>query len=177
VSDKPRAAFSFSPDPPQENTPVVFTNNSIGAVRYVWFFGDGESITMQTLGSVSHIYNETNTFSAILVAINISGCTDTATKVIQSKISPLLDVPNAFTPNNDGINDWVTVRGFGITKMDWKIYNRWGVLVFQTNDRTRGWDGRYKGTVQPAEVYHYVLDVEYSDNTRYQKRGDITLLR
>jgi gliding motility-associated-like protein len=61
--------------------------------------------------------------------------------------------------------------------MTWRIYNRWGALVFETSDRTQGWDGTYKGSIQPKEVYHYVLDVEYANNTKFQKRGDITLLR
>jgi gliding motility-associated-like protein len=88
-----------------------------------------------------------------------------------------LDIPNAFTPNGDGINDKVFVRGFGISKLTWRIYNRWGELVFETNDRTQGWDGTFKGARQPKEVYHYTLSVQYSDNTRHEKKGDITLLR
>ena len=89
---------------------------------------------------------------------------------------PIVDVPNAFTPNGDGINDKVFVRGYGITKMVWRIYNRWGVLVFQTANRLEGWDGTYKGSVQPTEVYNYVLDAEFGDKVKFQKKGDITLL-
>jgi gliding motility-associated-like protein len=92
-------------------------------------------------------------------------------------VLPLLDVPNAFTPNNDGVNDKLFVRGYGISKMRWRIYNRWGVMVFESIDRQQGWDGMYKGSMQPNEVYHYVLDVEYFDNSKSQKKGDITLLR
>jgi gliding motility-associated-like protein len=109
--------------------------------------------------------------------LNSAGCPDTTCQSLQARIIPLIDIPNAFTPNGDGINDKVFVRGFGITKMIWRIYNRWGTLVFETGDRTVGWDGTYKGSIQPNEVYHYVLDAEYSDNSKYQKRGDITLLR
>ena len=177
VADKPTAAFNFSPDPPQSNIPIRFFNLSTGAVRYKWIFGDGDEIATTSTASVTHIYNVTNTFQAMLVAINASGCADTAMRVIAAKVLPLLDVPSAFTPNSDGANDVVMVRGFGIQKMTWKIYNRWGNVVFETNNRLQGWNGKYKGTLQPAEVYHYTLDVEYSDNTRYQKLGDITLLR
>jgi gliding motility-associated-like protein len=177
VSDKPRAAFTYSPQPPQENTPVQFINNSTGAEKYIWNFGDEESLSTSSPAPVQHIYNETNTFNAELVAINIYGCPDTARAIIQARVSPLLDVPSAFTPNGDGINDQVTIRGFGIAKMTWRIYNRWGGVVFETSDRHQGWDGRYKGAVLPAEVYHFTLDVEYSDKTRFQKKGDITLLR
>jgi gliding motility-associated-like protein len=177
VSGKPTASFSFTPDPPQENTAVQFINSSIGATRYIWKFGDGDTLLTRSASPVQHIYNETKLYNPCLIAINNAGCPDTACTSLQARIVPLIDVPNAFTPNGDGINDKVFVRGFGITRMAWKIYNRWGLLVFETIDRTAGWDGTYKGTVQPNEVYHYVLDVEYSDNSKFQKRGDITLLK
>ncbi|GEO10317.1 hypothetical protein SAE01_28130 [Segetibacter aerophilus] len=177
VSGKPTASFSFTPNPPLENTAVQFSNNSIGATRYIWRFGDGDTLATRSVSPVSHIYNETKQYNPCLIALNNAGCPDTVCTSLQARTSPLIDVPNAFTPNGDGINDKVFVRGFGITRLAWKIYNRWGALVFETIDRTEGWDGTYKGKVQPNEVYHYVLDVEYSDNSKFQKRGDITLLR
>jgi gliding motility-associated-like protein len=177
VSDNPTASFSFTPNPPRENTPVQFTNSSIGATRYEWNFGDGEVLKTTLAEPVQHSYNETKTYNACLIAANNFGCADTVCQDIVALMVPVLDVPNAFTPNGDGINDKVFVRGFGITKMTWRIYNRWGALVFETSDRNQGWDGTYKGGIQPKEVYHYVLDVEYANNTKHQKRGDITLLR
>ncbi|MCW3115760.1 MAG: hypothetical protein JWR18_4156 [Segetibacter sp.] len=177
VSSKPTASFTFTPNPPQENTAVRFNNNSIGATRYLWRFGDGDTLSTTSSSPVEHVYNETKLYNACLVALNNAGCPDTTCQPLQARIVPLLDVPNAFTPNGDGVNDKVFVRGFGISRMTWRIYNRWGAVVFETTDRTAGWDGTYKGSIQPNEVYHYVLDVEYSDNSKYQKRGDITLLR
>lgn len=178
VSAKPTAGFTFGPKPPQENTPTEFTNFSFGANLYKWTFGDGDSlITANRDTLIKHIYNTTGTFNVCLVAFNQFGCTDTLCQVVQSIIVPLIDVPNAFTPNGDGVNDKVTVKGYGIQKMDWRIYNRWGALVFQSNSPTVGWDGMYKGTLQPQEVYVYVLDVTFSDGTNYRKKGDITLLR
>ncbi len=177
VEDKPTASFFYVPNPPQENTPIIFTNTSINATRYLWDFGDGETLNTVNRDDVSHTYNVTDTFQAMLVAFNNSGCSDTARTFIAAKALPLLDVPNAFTPNGDGVNDRVFVRGYGIAKMTWRIYNRWGTIVFETTDRKQGWDGTYKGQVQPLEVYHYTLDVEFFDKKRYQKTGDITLLK
>jgi len=96
---------------------------------------------------------------------------------VQALIVPLVDVPNAFTPNGDGINDFIYVKGYGISKMSWKIYNRWGALIYLGNSQKTGWDGKYKGVLQPQEVYTYILDVEFTDGKKYQKRGDVTLLR
>lgn len=177
VTSKPVASFSFAPDPPQVNTAVDFSNSSIGAVRYLWKFGDGDSLLTASLATVKHIFNQTDSFNTCLVAMDLVGCPDTTCQRIAAKVLPILDVPNAFTPNGDGINDKVFVRGFGITKMLWRIYNRWGALVFESADVNEGWNGVYKGSVQPKEVYHYVLDVKYSDNSNFQKKGDITLLR
>jgi gliding motility-associated-like protein len=75
------------------------------------------------------------------------------------------------------VNDYVYVRGYGITQMTFRIYNRWGKLVFETTNRKQGWDGRYKGVLQPQDVYAYVLDVTYTGGATYRKTGDITLLR
>jgi gliding motility-associated-like protein len=176
VSGKPTAAFSYTPIPPRENTPVTLLNSSFGATRYEWQFGDGETLQTTSVAPLNHTFNATRTFRTCLIATNNFGCRDTTCQDITAKVIPLMDVPNAFTPNADGVNDKVYVRGFGISKMNWRIYNRWGTLVFQTINRNEGWDGRYKGTLQPKEVYHYVLDVEFSDGNKYQKKGDITLL-
>ncbi len=177
VSDKPTASYNFTPNPPQENTPVNFLNNSIGATHYLWQFGDSDTLSTTSQEPVSHVYNVTGNFNSCLIAINNFGCEDTACQNIVARASQLLDVPNAFTPNGDGMNDKVFVRGYGITKMTWRIYNRWGQMVFESNDRTQGWDGTYKGGIQPKEVYHYILSVQYADNTKDEKKGDITLLR
>jgi gliding motility-associated-like protein len=61
--------------------------------------------------------------------------------------------------------------------MTWKIYNRWGQLVFQTSDPDQGWDGKFRGALQPMDVFAYTLEVEFTDGTRVTKKGDITLIR
>jgi gliding motility-associated-like protein len=177
VHPVPVADFSFSPIPPQMNTPTIFTNLSTGAVRYTWYFGDGDSTVKNNADTVSHQYNVTGTFNACLVAYNQFDCTDTICKPVEALISPLLDVPNAFTPGRFGRNGVVTIAGFGIVKLTWRIYNRWGQVVFETRDRKIGWDGTYKGQLQPMDVYAYVLDAEFFDGKKVRKTGDITLIR
>lgn len=178
VSDKPTAGFTYSPTTPKENTPFEFTNLSTGATLYKWLFGDGDSVvTTKRDTLVTHIYNTTGTYNVCLIAYNVYGCTDTSCYEVQAIIVPLVDVPNAFTPNGDGVNDYVTVKGFGIQKMDWRIYNRWGQLIYRSGSTKTGWDGRYNGTLQPQEVYVYILDITFTDGTNYRKKGDITLLR
>lgn len=170
----PTANFSWTPNPPKENTITFFNNLSIGANRYLWDFGDGES---STLTNPSHQYNATGTYQATLYAFNIADCVDSITLDVPILIVPLLDVPNAFTPGKFGKNATVKVEGFGIGKMNWRIYNRWGQVVFATADRHQGWDGTFKGALQPMDVYTYTLDVEFTDGQKLRKTGDISLLR
>ncbi|HWK04065.1 MAG TPA: PKD domain-containing protein [Puia sp.] len=178
LQGKPTAAFTFVPVPPVPNTPTVFTNGSSpDAIRFVWLFGDGASTTKLTRDTVIHQYNKTDTFQACLVAFNQAGCADTICHPVAVIINPLLDVPNAFTPGRFGVNGIVKVVGFGITHMVFRIYNRWGQMVFQSNDPYIGWDGTYKGVLQPMDVYAYTLEAEYSDGTHASKKGDITLIR
>ncbi len=174
VSSIPTALFSFSPVPALENTAIDFVSRSIGATSFFWDFGDGETSTKE---NPSHLFNESKTFNVCLIAINDAGCTDTICQPVTAKIIPLLDVPNAFTPGKFGVNGIVKVAGYGIAKMDWKIYNRWGQVVFATSNRTAGWDGTFKGALQAMDVYTYTLDVEFTDGKKLRKTGDITLLR
>lgn len=102
---------------------------------------------------------------------------DSITQDVPIIVKPLFDVPNAFTPGRFGENAIIKVRGFGIGTMNWKIYNRWGQVVFSSTSKDLGWDGTFKGALQPMDVYTYVLDVEFTDGKKARKTGDITLLR
>jgi gliding motility-associated-like protein len=177
VFDTPTALASFTPVPPLVNTPTVFSNSSLNAVRYKWLFGDGDSTETNSLQSVTHQYNATGTFDALLIAFNQAGCSDTLPMRVSSIIEPLAGVPSAFTPLSRDENSVVFVRGFGIAKMQFIIYNRWGQKVFETNSQKFGWDGKLKGVVQPMDVYVYTLSIEFTDGQKYSKKGDITLIR
>ena len=108
---------------------------------------------------------------------NAEGCTDTVCHPVPALINPLLDVPNAFTPGRFGTNAIVKVVGYGIVHMTWRIYNRWGQVVFQSDDPNVGWDGYYRGVMQPMDVYAYTLEADFSNGTHATKKGDITLIR
>jgi gliding motility-associated-like protein len=177
VHGGPTAAFTTTPQPPEYNVPTVFHNNSLDATHYTWYFGDNDTADKKTADTVVHQYQLTGTFNACLVAYNQFGCADTACQDVQSLINPLLDVPNAFTPGRFGENSIITVKGFGIVSMNWKIYNRYGQLVFQSNTPYQGWDGTFNGVPQPIGVYAYTLEATFDDGTKTTKRGDITLIR
>nr|HQU56771.1 gliding motility-associated C-terminal domain-containing protein [Chitinophagaceae bacterium] len=124
-----------------------------------------------------HQYNSTGTFNACLIAYNQIGCSDTICKDVEALIEPLVDVPTAFTPQSGDINSILYVKGFGIGKMTFTIWNRWGQKVFESNNINQGWDGKVKGVLQPMDVYVYTLQAEFTDGKKLTKKGDITLIR
>jgi gliding motility-associated-like protein len=113
------------------------------------------------------------------VTVTIDGCTGTDS--IEVKNDCYMDVPNAFTPNNDGINDYFLPRprlAKGLTTFKMDIYNRWGQLVFSSeNVEGRGWDGRMNGVDQPEGVYVYVIDATFRDGQMEHRQGNVTLMR
>ncbi len=179
VSPIPIASFDYTPRAStQPNQFFQFTNLSIGATQYQWNMGDGKSfITNKIDTAIRYIFPATAKYSVCLFASNAAGCIAKKCEDIDAIVDPLFNVPNAFSPNGDGVNDRIFVRGFGIAKMTWKIFNRWGSLVYIGTDQFQGWDGRFNGKLQPQEVYNYTLEIEFSSKERVTQTGDITLLR
>ncbi|MGH1339485.1 MAG: PKD domain-containing protein [Aureispira sp.] len=104
---------------------------------------------------------------------------DSVTVLIRQPIcgAPLVFVPSAFSPDNDGNNDILTVDGNNIASMTLQIYNRWGTLVFETNDQSIGWDGTHQGAALPPDVYGYYLQCTCDGGDSALLKGNITLLR
>jgi len=85
-------------------------------------------------------------------------------------------IPNIFSPNSDGQNDVLYVRGDGIQQLELIIYNRWGEIVFKSTDQAKGWDGTYKGAKVEAGAYSYILKAEFSGNVTKKLNGTITVV-
>jgi gliding motility-associated-like protein len=116
-----------------------------------------------------------------LLVENTLGCTtlDSILIVIKEPICglPVVFIPNAFSPDGDGHNDVLLVNGNNITSMTLSVYNRWGERVFETNDQMIGWDGNFKGSALPPDVYGYYLQCVCDDGSVLRTKGNITLLR
>ena len=152
---------------------ISFTNLSIGYDEFIWNFGDGNTNFIEV--DPIHFYESINTFTPCLI-VNNQNCADTICKDITIDFIPLIGVPNAFSPNNDGVNDIIYVEGEGIVNLNFTIYNRWGEIVFETDNQREGWDGIYKGVLQEMEVYTYVVNAILIDNSNQILKGNITLL-
>lgn len=175
VESTPTARFRHQPIIPVTNDPITFTNQSINATSYTWDFGDETYSQLQT--PEPKFYRRTGTYIVCLQARNKIGCVDTVCRPVDADVYPLADLPKAFSPNDDGSNDILYVRGAGIEELDLKIYNRWGEVVFHTTQVENGWDGKYKGKEQPVEAYGFVMNVTFIDGTTFYKKGNVTLLR
>ncbi|HMO41568.1 MAG TPA: gliding motility-associated C-terminal domain-containing protein [Saprospiraceae bacterium] len=112
---------------------------------------------------------------------NEAGCTATASaQVVVINLAcedPFVFIPDAFTPNGDGVNDVFSVRGRNIDELYFAVYNRWGQLVFETRTLSRGWDGSYRGQELPPDVYGYYAEVRCFDGSIFRQRGNVTLIR
>jgi gliding motility-associated-like protein len=176
VRPAPTAFFEYEPKTPITNMPTRFINKSSpNSIAYLWDFGDGGSSDEK---HPVHQYRRTDgRFQVCLTVISAEGCADTFCREVEADIRPLVDVPSAFSPNGDGNNDILYVRGGAIERIHFRIFNRWGELVFETTDINIGWDGTYKGVEQEMEVYAYTLTAHFTNGTTAYKQGNITLLR
>jgi gliding motility-associated-like protein len=94
------------------------------------------------------------------------------------KDTALFSAPNAFMPNGSDENRILYVKGKGIKQLlEFNIYNRWGNLVFQSNDLSIGWDGKFKGKDQPIDTYIYTITIETMSGQRLTKKGSVLLIR
>ena len=170
----PRADFIYEPIIPIPNEPIKFTNRSADATNYFWAFGDGSS---SELVDPTHLYKRTGRYKVCLEASNQQGCINQTCKLVDAEIYPAIDVLTGFSPNGDGSNDVLYVRGAAIETLSFKVYNRWGEKVFETNDITQGWDGNFKGKPQEIKAYAWTLDATFVDGTSVHRTGNVTLLR
>lgn len=170
----PEADFTFSPNPTAVFTPTYFTDESFDAAEWYWEFGDGFTSTEE---NPIHIYPIAGIFEVCLTVTNEFGCESKICDTIIIEEISILDVPNAFSPNGDGVNDIFIPLNYGLSNFEFKIYNRWGELIFISTDPVKGWNGIYNGVEQELDVYVYVVSGKGLDNVDYFKQGNFTLVR
>lgn len=153
---------------------IQFINASLFANTFQWNFGDGSSSTQQ---EPEHFFDGVGTYPITMIANNQYGCADTVTMEITIHPEHTLYVPNAFTPDGDGLNDVFSALGSHIEEFEMMIFNRWGEMIFQTNSMTYGWDGTFKGDVVKEDVYVYKIKYKTNESEVLSKEGHITLLK
>lgn len=182
VYPTPIAQYAVSPDPGSILTPLVyFQNESQDFTKWIWKFGDGSDSDSINL-SPSHFYQSDNagSYYSSLFVYNQYGCWDST--YVRVDINPEFTfyIPNAFSPENgDGINDFFTGYGIGIDKFEMWIFDRWGEKLFYTDDITKGWDGKAKGSEIKVKNDVYVWKVKIKDvlGKWHDYIGHVTVLK
>jgi len=174
IVDKPIAEFSLGVDNIVVKKPVDFINESTGAVSYYWEF-DNNDYSTETNPSTTY-YNE-GEVTVMLVAENAAGCVDTVYHTYYVNPEMLFFVPNAFSPNGDGKNDYFFGDGVGVQDYEMRIFNRWGEMIFISYSQRETWDGRVNGIIAPNGVYVWKVFLKGFDGTDYKKTGHVSLLR
>lgn len=171
------ADFTFTPDVGIAPANISFTSTGFGGQNYSWTFGDGN---FGTGNPTSNTYLSPGTYSITLVANSGAPdfCVDSITKTIVIKEPSKVTIPNVFTPNSDGENDFFFAVSEGLEIEVMKIFNRWGRVVFEWDIVGGKWDGKTSGGAESAEgVYYYVFRGVGFDKVIYEEHGSVTLIR
>lgn len=175
VKTYPEASFTVTP---VENVPIElhqanfqFTNSSAGANTYKWDFGDG---THAAIANASHQYQDPGNYTVTLYAINDIGCEDSSIRkflmIIPDKV---LFIPNAFSPNGDGVNDKWEIAGLrNVNNCHVEIFNRWGQSMYSRTGYAEPWAGTWNGKAVPVATYYYIIKTATRDY-----HGWVTLIR
>ncbi len=186
VEGAPNAAFTPSNSIlTDDNTNVMFNNNTTGASQYVWSFGDGSPIS--TLTDPSHDYQtgDYGNYLVVLVATSPLGCIDSAQATIQIQEPLIYYVPNTFTPDNDNFNQTfkpIFTSGFDPYDYTLYIFNRWGEIIFESHDANVGWNGTYgsNGEIEMVQDGTYTWKIEFKTKANDERKmiiGHVNILR
>lgn len=176
VYPSPVAGFYVTPTDTSIFYPNVTTfDQSIGGISCTMNWGDGSS---DTLCDATHHFNQPGTYELMQVVTNANGCTDTAYSTVLIRPEFLFWIPNAFTPNNSGLNDVFKPVILGVHDYTFMVFDRWGEKIFETHDMYQGWDGYFKGRLCTNDVYVYriVFNDDVLDNP-HEYIGSVTLVR
>jgi len=172
-----------------ESTPVVcpgdpgiFIDKSSGTLNngWTWNFGNGNISTLQS--PPHQFYPSSNSIHDVAVQLIVSnsiGCKDTVTHTITVAGNCYIAVPKAFSPNGDGLNDYLyPTNAYKATNLIFRVYNRVGQQLFETKDWTNKWDGTFKGNPQDPGTYVWVLNYTNIDTgKRIELKGTTVLIR
>ena len=170
----PQADFSFSPEAPDIILAHVnFYDQSSPVNLWSWNFGDS---TFSSDQNPDHLYDSTGVFTTSLIVTNEFGCKDTAYREIVVKDDFTLWIPNAFTPNGDGKNDIFEVKSENLTNFKMDIFDRWGTIIFTSENILKGWNGEVKNRKAQIDTYIYRIEVKDITSKEHIYVGHLSLI-
>ena len=175
MNESPTAKMLFSPQPTNiENSLILFRDNSNEEIlTSEWNLGDGTILYNEE--RFWHSYNDTGTYTIKYYITNTYGCTDST--ISKLTINPIYSIfiPDAFTPNNDGENDYFFPSTTGANSYNIKIFDRWGSIIYTENNGK--WDGRNKENLISTGVYSYSISIFDFNDRLFIYTGLVTLLK
>lgn len=141
--------------------------SATGGAGYLWNTGETGSQIRVNPGSAT-IYT---------VTVTANECSGIDTVKVEVDVSNSASVPSVFSPNGDGINDILYVRGSGIKEIEFILFNRWGEKIFESNDINSGWDGVFNGKPADASVFVYTIKGKFLNDSEINAKGNVTLIR
>ena len=160
------------------NNEISIINLASGYSSGYMNFGQGAPDVDLDLGNLSAIYNEIGEFTISQVVTNELGCMDSLSQTICVKNVVRVYMPNIFSPDGDGVNDRFEVGAIGIDNYEISIYNRWGNLVFRSNDIDDSWDGKFQGEYVMAGVYTVLISFEDQETGELERKAmGLTVVR
>ncbi len=178
VNPNPIANFSVDPDVVSITNPVISVANlSSGDNAWNWNFGDLTTASIDN--PLPHTYADTGRFVITLIVSNQYACFDTTYKSITVEPDWAFFIPNVFSPNGDGINDYFQGIGFGLLDYKMEIFDRWGDEVYVTKKYDSPWNGKANGgsDVAQQDVYVYVIQITDVKKVKHNYKGIVTLIK
>lgn len=157
---------------------VLFESNVTPTVEYFrWDIKKGtETLSTRTESGTRYVFEEPGAYTVSFHGTNSDSCSCDTLFTIEPTVS-LLEVPNVFTPNGDGVNDEFRVAYRSLASFHAWIFNRWGHQIYSWSDPAKGWNGQVNGRSVPEGAYYYVIEAKGTDDVRYKRSGAINLLR
>lgn len=145
-------------------------------IAWEWEFGDGKKSSEK---DPIHIFSKSGEYEVKLTGYDLFGCSTVETNKVQvTSPTEMIVIPNAFTPNGDGLNDTFFPKLRAVTSFQLEVFNTWGEKLFITNSlESKGWDGTYKGQLAPAGNYIYRITFTTMNGQMVNRSGGITLIR
>ena len=171
---KPLANFYIMSQDPMQGLPVQFENASLNAWSYTWAFGDGNG---SFLVNPIHTYTQPGSYEITLIATNQEGCIDSVSKWIEIAPERYIYLPNSFTPDGDGLNEYFYGRFIGLMSARFYIFNRWGEEIFFSDQLNFVWDATYEGIPVQDGTYTWYLIYEIEKGIYEDLSGHVNVIR
>ena len=171
---KPMANFYIATQNPMQGLPVQLTNASFNAWSYTWSFGDGNG---SFLVNPTHVYTQPGAYEITLIATDQKGCVDSISKWIEIAPERYIYLPNSFTPDGDGLNEYFYGRFIGLLSARFYIFNRWGEEIFFSDQLNFVWNGEYEGVPVQDGTYSWYLIYEIEKGIYEDLSGHVNVIR